>query len=77
MSDRMTSCRAPGVAGLANYGLLSHAEMVAQYRRYYERQKAEAEKALAVPDCDLIVETFYGPWAQRNKRVVAPSEATL
>lgn len=70
MSERLTSVSAPGVGGIADCGRKTRAEMIEQFRRYYECQLAEAERALAMPDADLVVETYLGPWAMRNREVV-------
>lgn len=77
MSERMTACHAPGIkgAGIADWGRKTHAEMVAMYRAYYRHQRAEAEAALAVPDSELVVETYLGPYAQRNREPVLPAAA--
>jgi len=71
MSERVTEISSgPGTPGLMDYGRKTRAEMVAAYRRYYEHQRAEAERALAVADDDLIVTTFLGPYAMKNREVV-------
>ena len=70
MGERMTGVSAPGVAGLQDYGRRTRAEMVEQFRAHYEHQKAEAERALAMKDEDLVVETWLGPVAMRNREVV-------
>lgn len=71
MSDRMTDC-APrgGGPGLADFGRRTRAEMIAQYRAYYEHQKAEAEGALAVPDEDLMVTTYVGAIVMKDRKEV-------
>jgi hypothetical protein len=70
MSERMTAVSGPGVTGVMDYGRRTRAEMLAQYRAHYEGQRAEAERALAMPDDVLTVETFLGPWAMKNREVV-------
>lgn len=73
MSDRMTSASAyaHGVSGVADYGRKTRAEMLQRYRDYYRRQIEEAEKALAVPEDEIVTETFLGLYAQKNREVVA------
>jgi hypothetical protein len=70
MSERMTDITGPGVGGLMEYGRKSRAEMIASFRAYHERQREQAERALAIPDEDLTVTTFLGPYAMRNREVV-------
>jgi hypothetical protein len=70
VSDRLTSATAPGIAGVADYGRKSRAEMVSQFKRYYRQQLREAEQALAIADEDIVVETFLGPYAMKNREVV-------
>lgn len=67
----MTECVAPGGPGVCSYGRKSRAEMIADFRAHYERQRDEAVKALATPDDDLVVTTYLGVWAQRNREVVS------
>ncbi len=45
--------------------------MITEFRAYYQRQRDEAERALALPDEALIVETYLGPWAMRNREAVS------
>lgn len=70
----MTSIRAIGPfgarAGFQSHGRKTRAEMTAAYRDYYAREAARAEKALSVPDEDLVVETFVGTFATKNMEVV-------
>ena len=70
----MTGIHAPGItgSGLQDWGRRTHAEMVSLYRAYHERQLAESQAALAVPDGELVVETYLGPYAQRNRERVLP-----
>lgn len=70
MADRYTSCTAPGVTGFAVQGRATHAEAVAAYRQHYEHQLAEAQRALAIPDDELVVETFLGLYAMRNRQSI-------
>jgi hypothetical protein len=72
VSERMTDISAgDGTPGYMDYGRKSRAEMIAAYRRVYEHQRAEAERALAVPDDELVVTTFLGVHVQRNREVVS------
>jgi len=72
MSDRMTGVRMPGnnLRGFAMYGRKTRAEAIAEYRAHYRRQLQEAEQALSAPDSLLVVETYLGPYAQRNREEV-------
>ena len=60
----MTECHTPDVpgrrAGLRLHGRVDRAEAIAEFRGYYEHQLAEAQKALAVADEDLVVVTYRG-----------------
>jgi len=40
--------------------------MIPQFRAYHERQLAEAQAALDVPDEELEVTTYLGAYARRN-----------
>lgn len=73
MSERMTrvSARDRSAPGYMTYGRKTRAEMIAGFREHYERQCKEAQDALALPDEALIVETFLGPWAMKNREEVA------
>lgn len=71
MSERMTSVHAPGNnSAYASWGRLTRAEAISEWRRYYEGLRDEAAKALATPDEDLIVETYLGPYAMKNREEV-------
>lgn len=77
MSDRMTSIRPrtadPGnLKGMAisAWGRVSRAEMIERFRDYHLRQIANSYEALALHDDQLIVETYLGPYAQRNREEV-------
>lgn len=71
MSDRMTEASVPGVAvGIAEWGRLTRPQMIARYRDHYQRQLADAQKALDVADEDILVRTYLGPWAMKNIEVV-------
>ena len=78
MSDRITRIRtrnpigpAPHrVAAISDYGRKTRAEMINIYRAHYQRQIERAQAALTIPDDELIVETYLGPWAMKNKEEV-------
>lgn len=71
MSDRMTSVHAPGRNhGFASWGRLTRAEAIAEWRQHYEGLRDAAAEALAVADEDLIVETYLGPNAMKNREEV-------
>lgn len=71
MSDRYTEVRAGG-AGYGMWGHVPHADAVAAFRRVYEYNLAEAQKALAALDAGDDVHVYHqlGPWAARNRREV-------
>lgn len=72
MSERMTDISGgDGTPGYMDYGRKSRAEMIASYRRIYQHQLEEAQRALAVPDDELVVTTFLGVHVQRNREVVS------
>lgn len=73
MSERITGITPPksaGAHGIQDSGRRTRAEMIAQYRYHYEYQLEEAKRALAVPDGELLVETYLGPWARKRREVV-------
>lgn len=71
---RHTSINLPGGkighGGLGEWGRKSRVEMIAIYRRWAERQKAEAERILAAPDEDFVVQTYLGEIRRKNVEVV-------
>lgn len=71
MSERMTGCAGPGVGGIEEWGRKTRPEMIAAFRRHYEQQRDEAERALALTDDELTVTTYLGTWAMKNREVVA------
>jgi hypothetical protein len=73
MSDRMTAIEGPA-GGYQAYGRKTRAEMLAGYRKYYQNEIERAQKALAVPDDELVVTTFLGMWARRNEQVVTGAD---
>lgn len=71
MSERCTDVSSgPGTPGLMDLGRKTRAEMVGQYYAYYQRQREQAERALAVRSEDLVVTTFLGPVVMRKREVV-------
>lgn len=72
MSARFTSCttQIPGIPNPTEHGRKTRAESIANYRRHFEKQLAQAQTALAVPDEDLVVTTYLGSYAHRNPKVV-------
>lgn len=46
--------------GIADYGTQSRAEMIDQYRRYYQHELEAARYALSLTDDELIVQVFEG-----------------
>jgi len=73
MSDRITQIEAvghPNRHGLQEWGAQTRQEMIDKYRAHYQRELEMAQAALAVPDEDLVVETFLGPYAMKNRKVV-------
>lgn len=70
MGERYTSASAPGCSGIADPGRKSRAQMIAEFRIFYEFQRAEAEHALSLSDDEITVETYVGAYVQRRKEVV-------
>jgi hypothetical protein len=58
------------VFGLSVYGRKTRADMLAYWRRHYQRQLEEAQAALALTDDQLIVKTYVGAFAQKNVQEV-------
>lgn len=71
MSDRMTGVRPrAGGASYALWGRESRADAIEAYRKFYRHQLAEAAAALAWKDDELLVETYLGSWAQKDRKEV-------
>lgn len=78
MSNRMTAVGPRNVPeewkgsgiGLAHHGRETRAEMIAKYRRYYERELARVTYAMSLTDDELIVTTYTGVWAMNNEKEV-------
>lgn len=70
MSDRQTAIRGTGVDTIVAWGRKSRPEMIEQFRRHYRHQLDQAQRALALADEELLVETYLGPYARRNSQVV-------
>lgn len=66
----MTAATAPGVAGIAVYGRQTREHMIAEFRQQYAHQLAEATAALTLPDDAIVVETYTGVHAMRNREIV-------
>lgn len=77
MSDRMTSIHLPGHmgAGIADYGLQSAPTMIAKLREYAKHAKAQAEMILAASDADFRIETYLGPYARRDTKIIQVGKA--
>lgn len=74
MSEKMTAVRRSDRTGFkwSDWGEVPPEELIAAARRQAEYQRRQAELFLAATDDELIVETFIGPIAQRNRRQVWP-----
>ena len=73
MSERMTVITLPGAgigAGLADYGRIPAAKMIAMMRRYAEHQKQQAEAILAACDDDFRIETHVGTHVKHRREVI-------
>jgi len=77
MSERMTSIHPRKDVegdtfgmGYANYGRKTRTEMIEKFREYFENQRAQAELALSLTDDQLVVHTYLGPYAMRNREEV-------
>lgn len=56
--------------GVSARGRVDRRTMLAVYRDHYERQRREAEIALAVKDDELVVETYLGSVVMRDREEV-------
>jgi len=75
MSERMTSIELPGqfvdlVGGLAVHGRETVEQMIVQLRASAARQLAAVQAVLDAPDDAFRVETYRGPFAQRDREVL-------
>ena len=74
MSDRITSIRPRDrslhISGVADNGRKTRAEMIELYRSHYQHQLEQAQKCLSIPDDELIVTTYLGPFAMKNVQEV-------
>lgn len=72
MSERMTSINLPGLfgGGIAEWGLKTPAEMLAMIRNYATDQKRMAEEILSAGDGDFRIETYKGPHARIDLRII-------
>lgn len=78
MSDRLTRVSPRerlelgnrAVTGLAHHGHHTRPEMINKFRDYWQGQLELAQAALALTDDELIVETYLGPWAMKNRKEV-------
>lgn len=69
MGERMTSVRLRGEqtgTGWAEYGRKTRSEMIAILRERARRDRELAERILAAPDEDFLVETYVGVIVQRG-----------
>lgn len=71
MSDRFTEAYTPDFQhGFASRGRLTRAEAIQAFREHFEHVRADADAALAVPDEDLVVETYLGLHTRRRREDV-------
>jgi hypothetical protein len=78
MSDKLTGIYLPSLgfgSGWSEWGDHAPAEMIHKIRRNAEIAKEEADRILAAADEDFVVETYYGPFAQKNRKRIWPAEA--
>lgn len=79
MSERMTRVHLPSLgpgSGYAEYGRQDPHEMIRRLRRDAEIAKEEAERILAAPDDEFVVETYRGVYVQRNRERLWPPTVT-
>lgn len=79
MSERMTSVHLPSLGpgnGLAEYGRQDPKKMIYRLRRRAQIAKDEAERILAAPDDEFVVETYLGVYVQRNRERLWPPTVT-
>lgn len=73
MSDKFTAVRIGTGGGLGIWGHTEPAAAIAETRLHYEREAADAIKALAAIDAgDVTVFHQYGPYAMRDRKQVWP-----
>jgi hypothetical protein len=75
MTDIYTRIQIRGAkhsSGLMDWGVKTHADMVAHLRAYAEQQLAEAQEVLATPDSGFDVDIVRGCMVQHFVRKVLP-----
>lgn len=73
MAEKMTSISLPGLrrgAGLAEYGTVPVADLIARYRRHAQLLFEEAEAVLNAADEDFHIETYNGVYVMRNRKTI-------
>lgn len=69
----MTGIHLPSLGGgWQEYGRQTREHMIARYRRNAQIAKEEAERILAASDDEFVVETYLGPFAQRQREEIPP-----
>lgn len=69
----MTGIHLPSLGGgYQEYGRQTREHMIARYRRNAQIAKEEAERILAASDDEFVVETYLGPFAQRQREEIPP-----
>lgn len=72
MSERMTAIHLLGTTrpGIADWGMKTAPEMIEQYRSYARNLLEEAQAVLAASDEEFMVESYRGPWAMRDRKII-------
>ena len=76
MSERMTGIHLPSLGttfGFQEYGRQTREHMIARIRRDAKIALEEAQRILAAPDEEFVMETYLGPIAMRNREPVPPA----
>ncbi len=70
MSERMTTIKLRGVAGLADWGHHDASEMIAMIRDKAWRDMRDCQSILSAQDRDFHIYTHTGVHVQKNKKVL-------
>lgn len=75
MSDKnrkLTRISLPGLdhPGLADWGECSIEDMTDYYRKWAMQTKLQVEEILSAADADFRIETYRGPWVQKDRKII-------
>lgn len=68
----MTSIELPGQfgGGIADWGIKTPSDMIAMLRSHASEQKRIAEEILSASDGDFRIQTYKGPYVQRDRKTI-------